>query len=279
MSRIVGGEGLHRTHVENPLMRESLVDRELLASTESDKVWAMLPEVQIVSLGGRSILDRGASAMLPIRDEIVLNHRNGCKLIVGVGTGVRGRHTFTIGLDLGIPVGGLAACVGAVDEQNLRMMQAILAPYGGMHLIREFLGQLPMYIQSGMIPISIGQPPYRFWEPPPELGQHLPFNGPDVGLYHLAETIGAKRMIFCKDVDGIYTDNPFRNTEATRLPDRISVRDLLAMDLPDLPIERAALDLLQNARLVREIQIINGLVPGNLTAALGGKPVGTIVFQ
>ncbi|MBM3269748.1 MAG: uridine kinase [Candidatus Sericytochromatia bacterium] len=279
MSRLVGGEGLSRTHVENPLMRESLVDRDVLASTESERVFAMAPNVAVVSLGGRSIIDRGASALVPLRDEIVENHRKGQQIIVGVGTGVRGRHTLTIGLDLGIPVGGLAAVLGAVDEQNLRMVMSILAPYGGMHLIREFLGQLPMYLGSGMIPVSIGQPPYRFWEPPPEVGQHVPFNGPDVGLYHLAETIGARKMIFLKDVDGIYTDNPFRNPDAKRLPDRISVKELLAMDLPDLPIEPAALQLLQNARLVKELQIVNGLEPGNLTAALAGKEIGTIIHQ
>jgi molybdenum storage protein len=279
MSRLVGGEGLHRTHVENPLMRESLVDRDVLASTESERVWAMAPDVAVVSMGGRSIIDRGASALLPLRDEIVENHRDGQKLIIGVGTGVRGRHTLAIGLDLGIPVGGLAAVLGGVDEQNLRMVMAILAPYGGMHLIREFLGQLPMYIGSGMIPVSIGQPPYRFWEPPPERGQHLPFNGPDVGLYHLAETIGARKMIFLKDVDGIFTDNPYRNSEAKLLPERISVSELLALNLPDLPIEPAALQLLQNARQVREIQIVNGLVKGNLTAALAGQAIGTIVYQ
>ncbi|MBM3273650.1 MAG: uridine kinase [Candidatus Sericytochromatia bacterium] len=278
MSRVLVGEGLHRTHVENPLMRESLVDSAVLAATESDKIWAMLPDVAVVGLGGRSILDRGASAILPMRDEIVRNHKDGRKLILGVGTGVRGRHTLTIGLDLGIPVGGLAACVGAVEEQNLRMLLAVLAPYGGMHLIRDFLGQLPMYVETGMIPISIGIPPYRFWEPPPEQG-HLPINGPDVGLYHLAETIGARQMIFCKDVDGIYTDDPAKNPDAKPLPHRISVAELLALDLPDLPIERAALELLQNARLVREFQIIDGLVAGNLTRALAGEKIGTTVHQ
>jgi len=34
---------------------------------------------------------------------------------------------------------------------------------------------------------------------------------------------------------------------------------------------------MQNAKLAKEIQIINGLVPGTLTRALAGEPVGTII--
>ncbi len=33
------------------------------------------------------------------------------------------------------------------------------------------------------------------------------------------------------------------------------------------------------ARHVREIQFVNGLKPGQLTAALDGEPVGTIIYN
>jgi molybdenum storage protein len=49
------------------------------------------------------------------------------------------------------------------------------------------------------------------------------------------------------------------------------------MHLPTLPIEQAALDLLGRARLVTSVRIVNGLVPGNLTRALAGEPVGTLI--
>jgi molybdenum storage protein len=39
------------------------------------------------------------------------------------------------------------------------------------------------------------------------------------------------------------------------------------------------LELMRHARHVREIQFVNGLKPGQLTAALDGKPVGTIIAR
>ena len=39
--------------------------------------------------------------------------------------------------------------------------------------------------------------------------------------------------------------------------------------------ERA--DVMKNAKNRRSIQVINGLKPGNLTRALNGEPVGTII--
>jgi molybdenum storage protein len=37
------------------------------------------------------------------------------------------------------------------------------------------------------------------------------------------------------------------------------------------------LELLARARLAKSIRIVNGLVPGNLTRALAGEPVGTVI--
>jgi molybdenum storage protein len=54
---------------------------------------------------------------------------------------------------------------------------------------------------------------------------------------------------------------------------------LLARDLDDLIVERAVLEFMVRARHVREIQFINGLKPGQLTAALNGEPVGTIIYH
>ena len=35
---------------------------------------------------------------------------------------------------------------------------------------REHFWELPLYLDSGMLPIVISIPPYHFWEPPPEDG-------------------------------------------------------------------------------------------------------------
>jgi molybdenum storage protein len=50
-----------------------------------------------------------------------------------------------------------------------------------------------------------------------------------------------------------------------------------AKRLHDSILEFTVLDLLKSARYVRQVQVVNGLVPGNLTRALAGEPVGTII--
>jgi molybdenum storage protein len=49
------------------------------------------------------------------------------------------------------------------------------------------------------------------------------------------------------------------------------------MKLPTLPIEPTVLELLTRAKLAKRIRIVNGLVPGNLTRALAGEAVGSLI--
>ncbi len=81
-----------------------------------------------------------------------------------------------------------------------------------------------------------------------------------------------------KDEDGVFTADPKKDPTATLIP-HISVQELVALDLDDLIVERPVLDLMQNARSVSEIQFVNGLKPGQLTAALNGEPVGTVIYN
>jgi len=48
-------------------------------------------------------------------------------------------------------------------------------------------------------------------------------------------------------------------------------------DLPSLPFDPPVLDMLERARTVREIRVLNGTKPGLLTAAMAGEEIGTIV--
>src|SRR5262249_23041185 len=98
---ITAGSG-HRTHIQSPLMRESLMDRQVLTATDAQQVLPILPDVHVIHIGGASIMDRGKPAILPLLDEIV-RCRQAHKLILGVGGGARTRHTYHIALDLGIP--------------------------------------------------------------------------------------------------------------------------------------------------------------------------------
>jgi len=58
---------------------------------------------------------------------------------------------------------------------------------------------------------------------------------------------------------------------------KITVGELEQLDLHDVVVERSVLELMKNATHRRSIQIINGLEHGNLTRALNGEHVGTII--
>lgn len=275
MAELVQGDG--RTHISSGLMRESLVSTKLLAETHNEKVIPMVPDVNMITIGGQSIMDRGADGVLPLVDTIIKAKELGHKMVLGVGGGTRARHTYSIGVDLGLPVGGLARVVGGVEEQNRNMLQFLLAPHGGITFVKDHFQDLQLFLSGGMIPICIGQPPYHFWEPPPLKGG-FPDNGPDVGLFLMAEIIGAKNMIYIKDVDGVYTDNPRTNPDAEFIKE-ISAQELLDKNYPDLPIERELLRTLENARLVTSVRVINGLDPENLIKAINGEDVGTYIYS
>ena len=92
----------------------------------------------------------------------------------------------------------------------------------------------------------------------------------------MGEVFGARNVILLKDVDGIYTADPKTVPDARFIPE-ISAAELIRMRLPTLPIEPVVLDLLTRAKLAKSIRVVNGLVPGNLTRALAGEAVGTLV--
>lgn len=282
MSKLVTGDG--RTHIESNLMRESLVDRRVIAKTDSDNELAILPHVVLVGLGGQSIFDRGKAAVMPVVEElsdIRVSMRQGKPsvppIVLGVGGGTRVRHTVSVALDLGIPTGGVAQLVGAMEEANAVFLNALLAKHGSIVMQREHFWELPLYLESGMLPIVISVPPYHFWEPPPEDGP-LPSHGSDFGLFIHAEVLGMKRIIFVKDEDGLYDRDPKRHEGAKLIP-RISLKELTANMPEELILDRQLFTTWQTARHITEVQIVNGLVKGQLTRALAGEPVGTVIVK
>jgi molybdenum storage protein len=274
MSKLVSGDG--RTHIESPLMRESLVDKRVVAKTHSDREFAIMPDVALIGLGGHSIFDRGREALLPIVEELsALRTAKRFKMVLGVGGGTRVRHTVAIALDLGLPTGGVAQLVGAMEEANAVFLNALLAKHGSIVMQREHFWELPLYLESGMLPIVISIPPYHFWEPPPEDGP-LPAHGSDFGLFVHAEVLGMKRVIFVKDEDGLFTKDPKKHKDATFIP-KITLAELLQKMPDELILDRALFSAWRTARHVRRVQIVNGLKPGQLTRALAGEDVGTVI--
>ena len=268
--------GLGARHVESSLMRESLVDKNIIARTEGQVV-SILPDVNIIQIGGRSIMDRGRSALLPLLEDIVANQSEH-RMIIGVGAGIRSRHIFSVGLDLGLPTGALATLSAKDSAQNAYMVSCLLAKYGFVYLEAPFVVQLlPAMLAAARGAVFNGIPPYSLWEHPPLVGK-LPPHGSDAGSYLVAEVFGARSMIFLKDVDGLYSADPKTDPAAEFIPE-INAQELIDRKLPTLPLEPAMVDLLTRAKLVKQVRIVNGLTAGNLSRALAGRSIGTLIRQ
>src|SRR5229473_3004904 len=95
-----------RHHVESMLMRESLLDKQVMSSTETPVV-KMLPFCHVIKVGGRSIVDNGKKATYPLVEAIAAALSR-FKLVIGTGGGARAAHVTAIGMDLGLPTGALA---------------------------------------------------------------------------------------------------------------------------------------------------------------------------
>ena len=199
-------------------------------------------------------------------------------MIIGVGAGVRSRHIFSVGLDLGLPTGALAALSAKDSAQNAYMVSCLLAKHGFVYLEAPFVVQLlPAMLAAARGAVFNGIPPYSLWEHPPLVGK-LPPHGSDAGSYLVGEVFGARSVIFIKDVDGLYAADPKTDPEAEFIQ-QARAQEIIDRKLRTLPIEPVVLDLLTRAKLARSIRLINGLTPGNLTRALNGESVGTLIQQ
>jgi molybdenum storage protein len=258
------------------LLNRSLDEAEVLRATEETPDYPVLPWANVVKVGGQSLIDRGRAAVFPLVDEIVANLGRH-KMILGTGAGTRARHIYALAIDLGLPTGVLTVLGTAVAWQNAQMLHYLLARHGIPFVEPEGFSILPHYLMERGAVVCQGMPPYKLWEQNPAVGR-IPPQRTDTGCFLIAEVFGARKMIFVKDEDGLYTADPKKDPSAEHIP-RIGLGELLARDLDDLIVERAVLELMARARRVREIQFVNGLKPGQLTAALDGEPVGTVVFR
>jgi molybdenum storage protein len=265
-----------RLHIETPLMAESLMDKRLLERTEADHIFRPLPDLNVIKLGGQSIIDRGSQVVLPILEEIVAARRDH-QLLVMTGGGTRSRHAYAIALDLGMPSGVLAKLGASISEQNALMISLLLAPHGGVKIGHDDLVKMPSYLALGAIPVMHAMPPYGLWEEPPAQGR-IPPHRTDFGAFLTAEVVGAKRCILVKDEPGLMTADPKKDPQAQFIPE-IEVGALIARDLDDLPVERTMLDALKHSRSVHEVWIVNGRQPGSLTRALKGENPGTRIYK
>jgi molybdenum storage protein len=257
-------------------MGESLVSKSFMESFTVAPQRRLFPDVDIIKIGGQSICDRGVKALPPIIEEIVANKKEH-KMLITTGGGTRSRHIYSIGLELGMPTGIIAKFGSSISEQNALLVSTLLSSWGGIKIGHDEVIKLSIYFAQGCIPVMHGMPPYDYFALPAK-GWRIPIHRTDVGTLILADLIGARSCIYVKDEEGLYTDDPKKNSDAEFVPE-ISASELLAQDFDDLIIERPCLEILQNSEVIDSIQIINGQKEGNITRALKGEHVGTIIHK
>ena len=262
------------TKLGQSLVTGNLTDQELLAHTDNNSLIQILPDANVIKIGGQSLIDRGRAAVFPLIEEIVENLGRH-KMIIGTGAGTRARQAYSVGIDLGMPTGVLSVLGTFVSMQNARMLHYLLAKQGIPFIEPVQFPQLPLYVEERGAVIFFGMPPYTFWQRNPEVGR-IPPHRTDAGVYLISEVFGTRSMIYIKDEDGLYTADPKKDKNAKFIP-RVTLGELKEMDLPDVVVERTVLELMENAENRRSIQFINGLVKGNLTRALEGEEIGTII--
>lgn len=263
-----------RLHVKSRLMGESLVSKTFLDQLEIAPQQRLYPDVAILKIGGQSICDRGVNALPAILKEIVANRKSN-KILITTGGGTRSRHIYTIGLEMGMPTGVIARFGSMISDQNALMIATLLSPWGGIKISHSDIVKLPTYFAEGIIPVMHGMPPYDYFAIKPEKGR-IPIHRTDVGLVILGDLIGARRILFVKDENGLYTEDPKKNPDAQFIPD-ITVAELMEKDQDDLVIERPCLEIIKNSEVIEQVQVINGMKEGNITKALAGEHVGTII--
>jgi len=260
--------------LEALLMQRSLTDAELLAKAAAAADFRILPDATVIKIGGQSIIDRGRAAVYPLVDEIVAARKQQ-PLLIGTGAGTRARHLYSIAAGLGLPAGVLAQLGASVADQNAAMLGQLLAKHGISAVEGAGLSAVPLYLAEVRAVVFGGMPPYKLWIRPAAEGVIPPYRT-DAGCFLVAEQFGCRAMVYVKDEEGLFTANPKTDKHAKFIP-KITVDEMKAQGLQDSILEFPVLDLLKAAHHVRQVQVVNGLVPGNLTRALAGEHVGTLI--
>lgn len=267
----------HDNHMSSMFMRESLLDKGIMAQGHETPTFKMLPHVHIIKVGASSFIDKGRDVTYPVLDKIreILKNET---LVISTGGGARSKHLFSVGIDLGLPTGVLAQLAGEDALGNAHMIGTLLSPEGVIAIPPESIGHLlPLFLKAAPGVVYAGMPPYSIWEHPSAKG-NIPSHRTDAGTVMVAETFGMKTVTLVKDVDGLYDKDPNEFDDAQFI-DKISVEELEKLNLQTLPFNRVLIDIMKTTKLCNSFQMVNGNNPDLIERAVKGEHVGTIIHN
>src|SRR3984957_18271100 len=135
------------SELEALLMERSLTDPELQAKADGGTDFRILPDANVIKIGGQSVIDRGRAAVYPLVDEIVAARKTH-KMLIGTGAGTRARHLYSIAARLNLPAGVLSQLGASVANQNAVMLGTLLAKYGISAVEGAGLSAVPLYLEE-----------------------------------------------------------------------------------------------------------------------------------
>ena len=102
-----------------------------------------------------------------------------------------------------------------MSEQNALIISALMMDRGAVNVP---IGLVPTCSMAAAPVVISGMPPFEWWEPPPAGPGRIPAYRTDAGAFLIAEAFGARTVIYVKDQDGLYTQDPATNPDARLIP-------------------------------------------------------------
>ncbi|MEM0448329.1 MAG: isopentenyl phosphate kinase [Methanomassiliicoccales archaeon] len=253
----------------------------------------------LVKLGGSVITDKATYRRFDQRSMERLAKEIACAshevfLVHGAGSYghlLAAEHRLHEGYQERTQLEGLSRVHMDVRELNLMVMRclnnagvsAVSLPPGAMglmkngELVRMDIEMFRLYHDLGLLPVTFGDVML-------DMERGFGICSGDQLMFILAKEFRPKRVIFCADVDGVFTSDPALDRDAKlletidrstleKIPRTSRVTDVTGSIYAKLEF------MLRLADLGLETLVINGRVPGRLEAAIKGEKVkGSVVL-
>src|SRR6202041_1730844 len=228
-------------HVASPLARQALLDSELTRPVAGGRPIRLLPWVQVVKIGGRSIMDRGGEG-IPPRVAELRKREQAHRLLILTGAGIRARPLYSVALALGLPVGSLAPLAASEAGQNGHILASLLAAEGVSYVEHPTIAnQLAIHLTAARAVVGSAFPPYHHHEFPTS---RIPPHRADAGAFLLADALGAAGLTIVEDVDGVYDADPKGpGGDKARLIREVKAADIAKTE-DTLPFDRVLLEVM-----------------------------------
>ncbi|MEM0217705.1 MAG: UMP kinase [Candidatus Nezhaarchaeales archaeon] len=224
-------------------------------------------ESYVVKLGGHVLIDDRGKIRKKVFSsyvDLVTNFwREGVSIHTVVGGGRVARLYIELLAALGAPK-ALQDLMGIeVTKINAKLLTYALRTKGVNALFKDYL-------------FSVDQPGDSIYV----MGGVSPAQSTTAVAALLAETIKAVKLIVATDVDGLYSEDPKKNPQATLLR-RVTMKELMEiLKMESEPgsyklIDSVALQVIARSKIATHI--VNGLNPRNIEKAIRGEEIGTLI--